>query len=96
MRKNNKAQTLFVIGVTSDWVFAAANVVIGLNKTTKIGYDVRILHNGISADDKKNLLRLKDSIQFQQFNFEEANTKHTDPEEKLSSSRQIPGTTNKP
>ena len=75
MRKNNKAQTLFVIGVTSDWVFAAANVVIGLNKTTKIGYDVRILHNGISADDKKNLLRLKDSIQFQQFNFEEANTK---------------------
>jgi len=74
IKKNNKAQTLFVLGVTSNWVFAAANVIIGLNKTTRINYDVRILHNGISPDDMNNLLKLRDSIQFERFNFEEANT----------------------
>jgi lipopolysaccharide biosynthesis glycosyltransferase len=49
------AMTAFVIGITENWVFAAANVILGLKEHRSESYDLVILHDGLKHSSKELL-----------------------------------------
>ena len=44
-----------MMGITKDWAFAAATVLLALKKTCTVDYEVIIQHNGLSSKDMKVL-----------------------------------------
>ncbi|MBK8992795.1 MAG: hypothetical protein IPM40_14475 [Gammaproteobacteria bacterium] len=56
-----KRPVAVVLGITADMAFAAANVLLGLERFPPAdGYDVVIFHNGVPAGDLALLARLRD------------------------------------
>ncbi len=56
-----KRPVAVVLGITADMAFAAANVLLGLERFPPAdGYDVVIFHNGVPAGDRALLARLRD------------------------------------
>ena len=73
--KSHINSTVIVLGITDNWIFAAATVLLGVKKyTTKKNFDVIIFHQNLNSRNKKSLNKIF-KCQFIQFDESKINSK---------------------
>jgi len=64
LNTDRSKRVAFVLGVTGNWAFAAATVIVGLKKHLKniTDYDIIIFHSGLSDQEKEALNKIHECI----------------------------------